>query len=234
MPIILDNERRMLAVKRNLQQPQRLVIVIIVSVFIHGGILFLTGAEPDTPLQKIPLAESMLRVHLIPWHDPVAVKDPERHEHTVAQDEAILETPDVTTPQPEPVSSLKHRDPAKDKMVVSPQRLPATIQAPAETEKPRKKQQSAQQLITRSLDMIRSQELAETPGQTFGMLAPDPRLSLPGGDKRYQAAVQSYRLPSGNLWVKIKSPLGGFQCFEVKEPDPTNELSVGAWMFTRC
>lgn len=224
---------------RYLEQQPQLVIVVIVSAFLHAAILFLLEIQPDTPLPQTPLINDTLRIHLLPRPDPVVVKEPERHEHTAVEDEAGPKTPEIPSMHAKPASSPGRHDPTKDKMKskikASAAERPTVIHEPDKTPKPHRKQQSAQQLITRSLDIIRSQELAETdpsPARTFGIPAPDWRLSLPeSGD---QTIIDSYRLPSGHIWVKVKSPLGGVQCFEVKAPDPANELSVGAWMFTRC
>ncbi len=220
---------------RYLEQQPRLVIVVIVSAFLHGAILFLLETQPDMPLLQTPLLTDTLRIHLLPHPDPVVTKDPERHEQTAVQDEVRVKTPKTPAAQTKPASSPGRHDPTKDKTKDSAEEPPIAIHEPDKTLKPHRKRQSAQQLITRSLDIIRSQELAETdpsPARAFGIPAPDWRLSLPESDRR--TIIDSYRLPSGNIWVKVKSPLGGDQCFEVKEPDPTNELSVGAWMFTRC
>ena len=220
-----------------LEQQPRLVIVVIVSIFIHAAILFLLEIQPDTPLPQTLLINDTLRIHLLPRPDPVETKEPERHEQTAVQDEVRVKTPKTPAAQTKPASSPGRHDPTKDnikeKIKDSAAEPSVVIHEPDKTPKPHRKRQSAQQLITRSLDIIRSQELTDpSPARAFGMPAPDWRLSLPESDRR--TIIDSYRLPSGNIWVKVKSPLGGDQCFEVKEPDPSHELSVGAWMFTRC
>ncbi len=219
------------------RQP-RLVIVVIVSIFIHAAILFLLETQPDTPLPQMPVINDTLRIHLLPRPDPVVMKDPEKHEQTAVQDEVRVKTPAAQT---KPASSPGRHDPTKDKAKAktknkiedSAAEPPIAVHAPDKTPKPHRKRQSAQQLITHSLDIIRSQALTDpSPARAFGIPAPDWRLSLPESDRR--TITDSYRLLSGNIWVKVKSPLGGDRCFEVKEPDPSHELSVGAWMFTRC
>ena len=110
----------------------------------------------------------------------------------------------------------------------------------------------AQYLITQSIELIYSDKLdnIETNVPLFALRkekfrennifagdveSSDDENSLFKKEQTFKnGIIDSYRLPHGNLKVKIASIFGGIQCFEVREADLFNEFDPGAWMFTRC
>ena len=95
----------------------------------------------------------------------------------------------------------------------------------------------AHELITRSLDWVRSQQWEQSDSAragAFGRFSRDPRTHGPALSDERDQILEVYRLPDGNLKVRMVSLLGKTQCFEVAEEDPFDEFSFGVWRLTRC
>ena len=207
----------------------RFLLTVIFSFIIHGVVLFIFNAltpfkfhigEPDSP--------SSLSINLIQPTDDTEQK--------------IIK---------------KQVNPAAD-IILNKNNNNIGISVNTETNKDvvdspsKSKDIKAQQLITQSMELIysdkldnietnvplfvlRKEKFRENNIFTDDVESDNDENSLFKQEQIFKSGIiDSYRLPHGNLKVKIANIFGGVQCFEVREADLFDEFDPGAWMFTRC
>ena len=197
-------------------------IVLTLGLFVFMSLLLTT--------QRLGIRERppLLVVELTAWSpavEPAEVEHSRRPSPSVTPPRALVEPGVADEPPDEPEPSAVTMDDVGVGVAVE------ADEAPPDDNK------RAHELITRSLDWIRSRQWEQSDSAragVFGRFSRDSRTHGPVlGDKRDQI-LEVYRLPDGNLKVKMVSLLGKIQCFEVAEEDPFDEFSFGVWRLTRC
>ncbi len=103
-------------------------------------------------------------------------------------------------------------------------------------EKTIEKKISAQQLITNSLNYLKSDRITGKESEskkTFGFPNSDKRTNSEITNSTQQN-IESYKLTNGNTMIKSTSFLGTPYCAEIQDADPLIEGSVGQWYITTC
>ena len=166
--------------------------------------------------------EPLWVVELTHWQ---TAADPVEHDDMLERE--IFSAPEaVRVPEPKPALSPPVQSEAAVVVMDEAEAKPDV--------EPVEPQPRAQELVNRSLDWIRSQDWESGDATGLEALRPDPRTHAPVSNGLDEDVMDVYRLPNGNLKVRMKSLFGKIQCFEVPERDPLDEFSFGVWMVTRC
>lgn len=194
---------------------QRLLIVIVLSILLHALLLSQLEVTPDQAQLKdkpIPIALILRKAHT-----PPAQKASVSPQETSAVDRNHQ---DVHSNDPVSADMDIRADKAQRDVTSTNETAPQTI--------------SAAVLIAQGRALIRSGML-EADETQFQTSLPKNEIFITQntiGQLNKIETVAYY--PGGEIKVKMKSPLGGYQCFIVPQHPSSDDLLETVWRHSRC
>jgi len=243
------------AQKRGAQNTRSLVICVVLSVLIHLLLFFVGSSFFDEAVESTdsnPNSNS-ITITLMPSGSPPTVEagkpsrsltpepvvdDPSEIPQSVSE-VAIITNKEVDRPigpvNPESVAdapSEMRRSVSKAALIINKE-LDHQID-PVNNNVPSHPQISAVALINRSRAFIRDDESISGSGDDHERrLLVFSALSSEKG-ARQDDAIEAYRMAGDDMKIKIRSPLGGYNCFEAPASPSSYALQEDIWRLSRC
>ena len=207
------------AQKRAPQSSRLLVVCVVLSVLIHLLLFLVSSRFFDESVESVDSnsnANSITFTLMPPGPTPTV--------ETAEPSSALTREPVVDTP-------TKARQPISKAALIANKEVLRQIE-PVNSDVPSHPQISAVALINRSRAFIRDDALISEDDHERNRLVFNALTSEKAA--RHDDAIEAYRIAGGDMKVKIRSPLGGYQCFEAPVSPSRYALQEDIWRFSRC
>jgi len=244
------------AQKRAAQSSRLLVVCVVLSVLVHLLLFFVSSRFFDDAVESNDFNSNAnsITITLMPPGPPPTIEAgkppgsltpepvvdaPSEMPQSISE-VALITNKEVDRPiapvKPEPVVDApdKMRQSVSEAALIINKEVDRKID-PVNNNVPSHPQISAVALINRSWAFIRDDESISESGHAHerGLLVFSALLSENKGAGQSDA-IEAYRMAGDDMKIKIRSPLGGYHCFEAPASPSSYALQEDIWRISRC